>query len=137
MVGHHAGGALHLGKGRHMRHAVALGEAAAHAHKDRYVGGSQKRLGDDRLGGEGIDGDDGVSVGVFDDGQICGEHQGFDPLAKYHNARAAVDGLGYLQGGFAVGSLNGGGDVLHSGTRPLCKFLSLYHDDAAIWITDC
>ena len=58
-------------------------------------------------------------------------------LAEHHNAGAAVDGLGHLQGGFAVGSLNGSGDLLHGGTRPLCKFLSLYHDDAAIWITDC
>ena len=87
MVGHDAHGPLHLGKNRHMGHAVALGQAAAHAHKYRHVGSGQQRLGNHRLGRKGIDGDDGVGIGIFDDGQVCGKDQGLDPLAEDHNAQ--------------------------------------------------
>ena len=73
-------------KNRHMGHAVALGQAAAHAHEYRHVGSGQQRLGDHRLGREGIDGDDGVGVGIFDDGQVRGKDQGLDPLAEDHDA---------------------------------------------------
>ena len=67
------------------------GDAAAHAHKHRHVTDRNDGLGNDRLRSEGVDGDDGVGVDVFDDGHVCGKGQGLDPPPEDADAAALTD----------------------------------------------
>ena len=71
-VDHAARRALHLGDGCHLHGALTGGGAAAHAYKDRALGNGQQRLRNGRLRREGVNGKDGIGVGVADDRDVGG-----------------------------------------------------------------
>ena len=93
-VDHHPEGALMLGVVGQVDHPQPPGDAAPHPGKYRHIRRLHHGAVDGGLGGEGVDGDDGVGVDVADDGHVGGKGQGFDPPPEHPDARALGDAGG-------------------------------------------
>ena len=106
-VDHAACRALHLGDGRHLNGALAGGGATAHAHKDRALGDSQQRLRNGRLRREGVNGKDGIGVGVADDRDVGGIDERLDATAEERKAAGLLDLVGHAKGCFAQTPIDG------------------------------
>ena len=119
-VDHHAEGALMLSVGSQTHAAPAIGNAAAYTNKHRHVRYVDNGLGNAGLGGEGVDGDNGVAVDVFDDGHIGRKHQGLNPPAEDPDTGAFSDALGDLYKMAAQGAAIRWYDLLH-GCLLSCK----------------
>ena len=113
-VDHHAESPLVLGVGGEAHAPGPVGGAPAHSHEHRHVGDVDDGLGDAGLGGEGVDGDDGVCVHVFDDGHVGGKDQGLDPPAEDADAGTLGDAGGHLDLVIAQGPAVGWYVLLHS-----------------------
>ena len=106
-VDHATRRALHLGDGRHLNGALAGGGAAAHAHEDRALGDSQQRLRNGRLRREGVNGKDGIGIGVADDRDVGSVDERLDAAAEEREAAGLLDLVGHAKGCFAQTPIDG------------------------------
>ena len=102
-IEHHAVGALVLRLHRQPDSPGAGGDSAAHTHKDRHIGHSDNCLGNHRLRSEGVDGDDGIGIDVFNYGHVGCKSQGSDQPTKDADATALMNAGGQGQGVAAEG----------------------------------
>ena len=82
---------------------------AAHAYEHRALGCGEQGLRDGGLCREGIDRKDGVGIAVANDSDVGRVHERLDTAAKKREAARILDGIGYGDGRFAQGSLDGRG----------------------------
>ncbi len=122
-VKHDARSALHLADGSQLGGAPARGGAAAHAHKQRRLGHGEQGLRDGGLGGKGVDGKDGVGVGVADHGDVGGVEQALDAAAKQGEAGAFLVGLGDAKRSLAQAPVDGLRPVGGGNKVATCGFL--------------
>ena len=99
--------ALHLGDGRHLHGALAGGGAAAHADKDRALGNGQQCLRNGRLWREGVNGKDGIGVGVADDRDVGGVDKRLDATTEERKAAGLLDLIGHAKGRLAQATVDG------------------------------
>ena len=106
-VDHAARRALHLGDGCHLYGALAGRSSAAHAYKDRALGDGQQRLRNGGLRREGVDGKDGIGVGVADDRDVGCVDKRLDATAKERKAAGLLDLVGHAEGRLAQTPVDG------------------------------
>ena len=106
-VDHAARRALHLGDGCHLHGALTGRSSAAHAYKDRALGDGQQRLCNGRLGREGVNGKDGIGIGVADDSNVGGVDERFDATAEERKAAGLLDLIGHAKGRLAQTPVDG------------------------------
>ena len=127
--------ALKLGVSGKGADPLALCKPAAHAGKYGNVRRQQKRLDDDRLGGEGIHRQHCVGVHIAHYAQVGGKGDGLDTPPEDHDTAAFADGGRYPQdmltqpgfvagNGFFIGSGGIGASILHSFSSLLRCFVS-------------
>ena len=108
-VDHAARRALHLGDGCHLYGALTGRSSAAHAHEDRALGNGQQRLRNGRLWREGVNGKDGIGVGVADDRDVGGVNERLDASAEEREAAGLLNLVGHAEGRLAQASVDGQG----------------------------
>ena len=106
-VDHTARRALHLGDGCHLNGALAGGGATAHAYEDRALGDGQQRLRNGRLRREGVNGKDGIGIGVADDSHVGGVDERFDTTAEERKAAGLLNLVGHAEGRLAQAPVDG------------------------------
>ena len=106
-VDHTARRALHLGDGCHLNGALAGGSATAHAYEDRALGDGQQRLRNGGLRREGVNGKDGIGVGVADDRDVGGVDERLDAAAKERKAAGLLDLIGHAESRLAQTPVDG------------------------------
>lgn len=115
-VDHTARRALHLGDGCHLNGALAGGGATAHAYEDRALGDGQQRLRNGRLRREGVNGKDGIGIGVADDRDVGGVDERFDTTAEEREAAGLLNLVRHAKGRLAQAPSMGSGSM---GSSPL------------------
>ena len=108
-VDHAARRALHLGDGCHLHGALTGRSSAAHAYEDRALGDGQQRLRNGRLRREGVNGKDGIGIGVADNRDVGGVNERLDAAAKECKAAGLLDLVGHAKGSLAQASVDGQG----------------------------
>ena len=106
-VDHTARRALHLGDGCHLNGALAGGGATAHAYEDRALGDGQQRLRNGRLRREGVNGKDGIGIGVADDRDVGGVDERFDTTAEEREAAGLLNLVRHAKGRLAQAPVDG------------------------------
>ena len=106
-VDHAARRALHLGDSCHLYGALAGGGPAAHADKDWALGNGQQCLRNGRLWREGVNGKDGICVGVADDRDVGGVDKRLDATTEERKAAGLLDLIGHAKGRLAQATVDG------------------------------
>ena len=106
-VDHTARRALHLGDGCHLYGALTGRSSAAHAYKDRALGNGQQRLRNGRLWREGVNGKDGIGVGVADDRDVGGVDKRLDATTEERKAAGLLDLIGHAESRLAQTPVDG------------------------------
>ena len=106
-VDHAARRALHLGDGCHLYGALAGRSSATHAYKDRALGDGQQRLRNGRLWREGVNGKDGIGIGVADDSHVGGVDERFDTTTEERKAAGLLDLVGHAEGCLSQAPVDG------------------------------
>ena len=106
-VDHTARRALHLGDGCHLNGALTGRSSAAHAYKDRALGDGQQCLRNGRLRREGVNGKDGIGIGVADDRDVGGVDERFDTTAEEREAAGLLNLVRHAKGRLAQAPVDG------------------------------